>query len=583
MKKIITVLACMPMFSVVSPSLRSQTVSPDQWESFIVANKGVLVSDTFRMQQFENRISDNWSYTTSGENTIIDASASGISKTSGGKLLKIELGSDLFFSGFYSPQHQSITGGVARGGKNLSKGENLNIVLYEDEKTDSIVLVKVTSDNFGLDMLHTNIRNRPLRSLSLNVEPPASNTKNGYYCIDSVYLLGNIPRYSLFRGKSSWNDTTAWSDLPAERHRHALVKGDVSITADTHCDLVDLSGILKIEKEKLFSLEEMNVYEASSRIQNEGEFLLNGKMNLSRTFPEKGVWYFISFPFDVYADGIDPDFTLKDEAPNDGGNFIYALSYNGELRNNGQTTRSNWDVLDEAAGSGNVPVFKKNKGYLLAVDAQASKTTIRFTSRAGAIPATFGRSGQIDIDIPYTVDENSGDGGWYLCGNPLPASLHIRELEHSDLDGYVYVFNGENYTAIPLDGNYTLPPYSAFFLKARQSVTLSVGLTEDEEKSTALSGMLPLRVIKYEPTANAPTNNIPLFDNRYYQMGRTAFLITKAPENGSTTIFDAAGRQVSTTRFAAGESGQIALPEQPGFYVLLLQTQNGRKEYKFIR
>lgn len=582
MKKIITRMACLAILIGRCPLLQSQTLSPDQWESFVVTNNSVLVSDTFRMQQFENRISDNWSYSMRGKYSIIDASLSGLSKTSGGKLMKMELGSSMSFSEVYSPSHQSIKGGVACAGKDLMKDENLNVVLYDDEKTETAVLVNIKGDNGHVDLSHTTIH-RALYDIDFNAASPASNTKNGYYCIDSVYLFGNIPLYSLFRGKSFWNDTTAWSNLPAERHRHALVGGEVLVTADTHCDFVDLKGSLRIGKDKVFSLKELNVYEASSDIQNEGELLLNGKMSLSRTFPEKGVWYFVSFPFDVYADGIDTAFALKDDTPNEGGNFIYALTYNGESRNEGQGVRSNWDVLPEATAWRNAPVFEKNKGYLLAVDAKASETTICFTSRAGAVPATLGRSGQLDIDIPYAVDEDSSHGGWYLCGNPLPTSLHIRELKHPDLDGYVYVFNGENYTSIPFDGNYTLPPYSAFFLKAKQSVTLTVGSTEDDENSVALSGMLPLRAGRSEPAVDTPTSNIPLLNNENYQMRRTTFLITNAPEKGRVTIFDTKGRQVFATTFVAEESRQITLPEQHGFYILLLQTQKRRMEYKFIR
>lgn len=582
MKKISTVIACTAMLIGLCPSLQSQTLSPDQWESFIVENKTILVSDTFRLQRFENSISDNWPYTMSSNCSIINTSVSGISEAKGTRLMKMDLGGNLSFFEVYSSSHQSIKGGVAYAGKNLMKGENLEVVLYDNEKTEAVVLVKIPSDNNNLKLTHTTI-NRTLYDIDFNVAPSASNTKGGYYCIDSVYLLGGIPLYSLFKGKSSWNDTTAWSDLPAERHRHALVKGEVTVTADVHCDLVDLSGKLKIEQNKIFSLKDLNIHDTSSTIQNDGELLSSGKMSLSRTFPEKGVWYFVSFPFDVYADGIDSSFSLKDDTPNGGGNFIYALTYNGELRNSGQTVSRNWEVLPEATIKGNIPVFEKNKGYLLAIDAQASNTSIRFTSRAGAIPSTFGKSGEIAINIPYVVDSDRHHAGWYLCGNPLPAPLHVSELKHPDLDGYVYVFNGENYTSIPLDGNYMLPPYSAFFLKAKQSVTLIIGTTDENQESLVLSGMLPLRGGQSEPTAEIPTSNGSLLTNAHYQMGTTVFSIINAPENGSVTIFDTIGRQVFSTKYTAGESKQISLPVQQGFYILLLQTQNRRMEYKFIR
>lgn len=582
MKNLITRMACTGLLFVFNPSLQSQVPSPDQWASFVETNKTTLVSDTFRMQRFESRLSDNWSYTLSGNHAIIDASDSGVEMNDGGKLMKMELGSNLFFATAHSPWHQSVKGGLVYTGNNLMIGENLHVTLYEKEKTEVVAVASVMENDFNINLKPVSV-NRSIYAIDFHVAEPAANTKNGYYCIDRVFLFGNIPLYSLFQGKSFWNDTTAWSDLPAERHRHALVKGEVSVTTDTHCDLVDLNGKIKLTPNSTLSVQELNIHEAASTIQSEGDLLLNGQISLSRTFPEKGVWYFVSFPFDVYADGIDAAFTLKDDRPNNGGNFIYALTYNGESRNEGQTVQSNWEVLPEAARWRNTPVFEKNKGYLLAVDKQASQTTIRFTSRGGVIPASFGRSGEIEIDIPYEMDEEDQHGGWYLCGNPLPAPLHVSELQHSDLDGYVYVFNGEGYTPIPLSGNYTLPPYSAFFLKAKRSVALTVGAAKEKPESIALSGMLVLRGAKAEPFVNTPTNNTSVLNKVYYQMQQTVFSITNAPEKGTVTIFDATGRRVLFTRFASGESRQIALPEQRGCYILLLQTQNGRTEYKFIR
>ena len=583
MKKTIIVLACIGMLVGVTPcSLYSQTPSPDQWESFISTNNTTLVSDTFRMQRFEDSIQDNWPYTVEGSHSIVDASSAGLGQTDGAKLMKLELSSSLRFSTVASPLHQTIRGGLAFGVKNMMKGEHLNVVLREESKLDTVLLYNSKTDNYTTNVRHVDLY-RTIYGIDFNVEKAAANTKNGYYCVDSVYLFGDIPSYSLFRGKSFWNDTTSWSHLPAERHRHALIKGQVSITSDIHCDQVSLNGKMIVEKNKTFSLGDLNIHEASSSFKNEGDLLLDGKVSLTRTFPEKGVWYFVSFPFDVYADGIDSGFALKDDSPNAGGNFIYVLSYNSETRSKGDGTQSNWVVLPESATRSNSPVFEKNKGYLLAIDEQADKTTICFTSRAGDVSSSFGKSGEINIDIPYAIDKNSANSGWYLCGNPLPSSLHVKELAHSSLDGYVYLFNGEDYTQIPLDGNYVLPPFAAFFLKADQTTTISVGVTGEDPKSIALSAMSPLRGIKSEPSVGVATNNIEVMENKFYRMEKNMFHITNAPENGTVAIVDGAGRQISVSKFASGESKQILLPKQSGFYVLIIQTQNGRGEYKFIR
>lgn len=583
MRKFITVMAYIGVLTGVYPfTLQSQTLSPDQWESFISTNNTTLVSDTFRMQRFENGIQDNWSYIVEGNHSIIDASLNGLNRTNERKLMKLELNSSLHFSTVVSPLHQTVRGGLNYTGKNLMKGEHIQIILHEEAKLDTVTLSSINIDNSIIEQKHVKI-GRTIYGIGLQVAKPSASTKNGYYSVDSVYLLGNIPAYSLFQGKSFWNDTLSWSHLPAERHRHALIKGQVSITSDTQCDEVSLNGSLIVEKGKIFSLKELNFFEASSTIKNEGELFVNDKINLTRTFPEKGKWYFVSFPFDVYADGIDAAFSLKDDKPNGGGNFIYVLSYNGEKRSVNSGSQSNWDVLPESVLANSSPVFEKNKGYLLAIDALADGTTIRFASRKGDIPSTFGKEGEISLDIPYVVDENSSNAGWYLCGNPLPAPLHVNELAHPSLDGNVYLFNGEDYTQIPVDGNYVLPPFSAFFLKAEQSITIPVGMTEENPESIALSVLFPLNGTKTEPSVDMATGNRDVADNAVYRMENHFFRIINATEKGTVTVVDAIGRRVSAHKFNTGESKQIQLPGLPGAYILIVQTQNRRGEYKFIR
>lgn len=563
--------------------MKAQTTSPDQWEIFVSTDNAVLLTDTFRMQRFEGDMQDNWPYTGGEGCSIIEASETGFTETSGGKLMHLDLGSSLKFSDAVSPMHQTVRGGLSYVAKNAMTGEQLKAVLYEETKKDTAVVCKVLKEDFTSDLKHVKI-GRTIYAIDFLVGDPSANTKNGYYCLDSVYLYGDIPVYSLFTGKTSWNNTVAWSHLPAERHRHALIKGEVSVTADTHCDNVSLNGGIRIEKNKVFRVNDLNLYEASSYITNEGELLLNGKIHLTRTFPEKGVWYFVSFPFDVYADGLDSGFTLKDETPNAGGNYFYVLTYNGKRRSEGQSVQSNWDVLPVSVTQSGEPVFEKNKGYLFAIDEQADATTISFSSRSEAIPSTFGKNAEINIDIPYTTTADDANSGWFFCGNPLPAPMHVNELAHPSLDGYVYLFNGEEYSPIPLDGNYLLPPYSAFFLKAKQSTTLSVGSKEDEgHNAVLLSAMYSLHDAKTEPSATITTGNEAIVKHTSYRMEATRFCITNAPEKGTVHICDANGRTILTSSFVEGETKQIALPEQPGFYVLLLQTQNGRIEYKLIR
>lgn len=574
-------IVCICLFSSLCPSLKSQTLSPDQWEGFISERNTSLVSDTFRMQRFEGGIKDNWDYRVEGSHSVIDASASGIEGVSQGKLLKLGLNSTLSFDKAYSSAHSSITGGLAYAPKGVMIGENMSVVMYHGSEMETNLHSNVTSNDFSVKLRHVNIF-RNLYGLDLQTAPEAGNTKGGYYGIDSVYLYGNIARYSLFKGEGSWGDAANWSHLPAERHRHGLVKGNVTVRTDTHCDTVSLKGELTIRENTTLSLRQLSVFGETSVIRNEGLLLVEGCVELIRSFPGKGVWCFVSFPFDVYAEGIDPSFSLKDETPNAGGNYMYVLTYDGKRRNEEMTTWNNWLVMPEAAASGNLPVFEKNKGYLLAIDEWADRTSLCFSSRKGTIPQSFGRSGELTIDIPAEQEGEGVHAGWQLCGNPLPAPLHVSELAHPDLDGYVYFYTGEDYSAIPVTANYSIPPYSAFFLKAAKSVTLGLGLKADEGV-LLLSAPSPSGRIMTGPESGNPVDNpaVPGLALGYFD-GKD-FNIVHAPQSGTVTVVDAGGRLCVRSAFAAGETRQIALPEQPGFYVLVVRTKNRRTEYKFVR
>lgn len=574
-------VVCFCLLSGLPLYLRSQTLSPDQWETLVSENNTTLVSDTFRLQRFNGTSQDNWNYTLQGTHSLIDASASGIEGVSNGKLLKLGLNSIISFEKAYTAFHSSIKGGLAYAPKGVMIGENMSVILYHGEEVETVVHSNVVSNDFSSKTRNIKI-NRNLYGLDLQTAPAAANTKNGYYGIDSVYLFGDIAHYSLFKGRGNWNDTTKWSHLPAERHRHGLVKGNILVSTDTHCDTVSLKGELTINGNAKLSLRQLYLHGISSSIKNEGSLQVEGKIDLIRSFPEKGVWYFVSFPFDVYTDGIDSSFALKDATPNSGGNYFYVLTYDSKRRNEEMITGDNWSVLPATIAFGNSPVFEKGKGYLLAIDESSDRTNLCFSSREGAIPQNLGQNGAINIDIPYKKGKSEVQTGWQLCGNPFPSPLHVSELNHPDLDGYVYYYTGEDYMAIPVTENYSIPPYSAFFLKAIESTTIELGV-RGEEGAIQLAAPSPLRGFIAEPLRGNPTGKKSVDEFAFCRFTQTSFCIDNAPDKVTVTIINAAGLQFFSSSFSKGESGQIPLPARSGFYILWIQMQNKRIGYKFVR
>ena len=310
------------------------------------------------------------------------------------------------------------------------------------------------------------------------------NTQNGYYMTDSVFAYGDIPSYSLFSGIGNWNDTTLWSHLPPLRHRNALIKGNVTITTDTYCkDIAIHSGSLEINPGNLFILQNLDLYENKASLHSGGTILLSGRITFHKTFEEPGKWYFISFPFDVYPPGIDLHFEQKDATPNDGGNYFYVQSYNGDKRASSNQSAGNWEVVPIRPD--NVPLFEKNKGYLIALDEKTTNRTLSFSSRPGDIPENFANIGV--IAIPLNSDSSSGNQenhGWYLCGNPFPALLPLTQIEKNRaLDGNIYVYDGNGYKTYSLNSNYALPPFAAFFVKASSPTELKISSNSTPTKA----------------------------------------------------------------------------------------------------
>lgn len=575
----ITLFACILL--ACSQSLQAQTIPPDKWESYLLTNDTILVSDTFRMQTFSGSTQDNWNYKAEGRHGLIKPSEAEVSVE--GKLLKILPDCNLFFD-YASPlYHKLIELKFEFTCRALMLNEDLDAILYTGDIVEEVNIAKAINNNFALGLKLITVKNRNLLSgIGFRVGTKAHNSLNGFYAFNYIYLYGNISRYSLFKGEGTWKDTTAWSNLPAERHRHALVKGNVAVNTPIQCDEVSLDGELAIAEKTLMHVKDLNLYGHSS-IRNKGQLKIDGRLSLNHSFPEKGVWYFVSFPFDVYADGVDSGFTLKDDTPNAGGNFFYALTYNGVKRNQTKARQTAWEPVSESALSEEQPIFQKNKGYLLAIDAKAEGTSITFTSRAGETPETFGRRAELSIDVPYIVEENNEHAGWQLCGNPLPSPLSISQLKNQSHDNHIYLFNGQNYTPVSMDEDFYLPPYSAFFLKVKESLSLPVEVVDRLEKSPAFLAASPLRTLKKEPVTQSAVSSLPVLERQAYRLTDSGFIIDQALESGKLYILDAVGRCLSTQTFNEGESLRIPLPDRSGFYILLLQTQNRRAEYKFVR
>lgn len=575
-------LAKILFFGAVYP-LQAQVSNPSSWESFVNSNENMLVSDTFRLQTFGDSGWDNWEYTTSGTTQIQDVSSVNIDKLGGKMGLRMSLGSRINFMQYTPALYTEVKAEIFFGGRYLNKGNNLSIRIYREDESPVSALFSVSEDNTTCKYDLLAITKTPLR-FDLFSASSSSNSK-GYYCLQYAFAYGDIPSYSLFSGIGNWNDTTLWSHLPPLRHRNALIKGDVSITTDIYCkDVAINSGSLIINPDTRFILNNLDLYENNASIYSEGTILLSDCITLHKTFEESDKWYFISFPFDVYPSGIDPRFEQKDATPNDGGNYFYVQSYNGDKRASDNQSSGNWEVTPVRPD--NAPLFEKNKGYLIALDGKATIRTLSFSSQPGDIPEDFANTGVITIPLGTNMTSgNQENYGWYLCGNPLPAPLVLSQIEKNiALDGNIYVYDGSGYKTYSLNSNYALPPFAAFFVKASSQTELKVSSNSTPTKATSIIRTnFPVNKSIAGPYSDKQSTGIksPNAEDFHFFIKDGQLHLQNVPEAGFIRIINMMGHCVLQKRIRQGAQ-VVPVMDNKGMYILHISTKIFQMRYKII-
>ena len=580
-------------FLFVQQFIQSQVSNPSTWESFVQSNANISIRDTFRMQTFEGLASDNWDYAITGEALIEDISGvKDIPNSHGNYGLRMPMNTQVAFEHFTLTDHQDIKISIRKGGILLVEGEGMRARTYRKGETSYPSLVPTIGESGINPFKTTDIKNNP-PGLDLIVPTPAANTKNGYYYVDSVYAHGMIPTYSLFTGNSDWNHEDRWSHLPAYRHRNALINGNISINTNISCkDIFIGNGNIHILPTGNLSANNLTIYPndgilvSSSTLRSSGTINISGKITIEKTFAQKGKWYFISFPFDVFASGIDPDFQLGDNKSDTNGNYFYVQTYNGEKRANSQSPSNNWEVIPRTIINTSQPIFKKNKGYLIAIDASADRQNLRFSSKAKDIPIDFGKNGQASIPVSINnQSQNQNHNGWYLCGNPLPAPLSLSQIEsNSALDGYIYIYDGSTYQPYVIGSDFAIPPFSAFFVKANKSTNLSVYNTSETANYKLLSTNSPISLTTSEPQArqDPPDSNQAFsFPELRYQLENKTLFINNLSSPGKVKLLTPAGILVFTQVVQAGNP-ILPIPLPQGLYILIIQTEHYRAQYKCV-
>ena len=463
-------------FTSFALTTSAQTVHPDQWSSWINdTSKNLVVIDTFRVQNFESSALDTWEYTLTGKGaSLANASLNGITGQNGNYSVWLPAGSGIVFAPLTISAYEAVQTRINYVGKDLAVSQKL---LYSSIQ-DNIAI----SDQFQDPNTDGSFKSRTMSKVNLiHIYVDEATPPQGGFYVDNVFSYGKIAGNSLFTGAGNWNDSIRWSHLPPARLRKALVAGNVTVTNNQQVSGLKIGqGSVKVDEGARLTIDSTLVLyhtaQHKSEFINKGTLVAKDKVQLVTSFPQKGVWRFISFPFDVYANGIDPRFILKDDQTTTNGNYLYAQIYDASKRAETGTESSNWKPVPASLGTGDQLVFQKNKGYLIAIDEASTDTLLTFTSRSGAIPSDFGK--EVQLSVPhYSYQENAGSphSGWYLSGNPFPSPMSVSQLPAgTSLGNFIYWYNGSTYEVFDAGGSGVIPAYGAFFFKTTAQTDVSL-------------------------------------------------------------------------------------------------------------
>lgn len=540
-------------------SAQSEWFSPQQWESLVQdPQKNPIIRDTVLYQSFDSDNPLSINYSVSGQYDFFYPQEEGIQGASDSRAIRLYPGSTLTIDPILYSALQQVELHIPFAVQQVSKGDDLYFTTSFNSGGDEVNRRPCILPEKNCTYYFRQVISESKRCLfiagkydpyKVQIEVKKETTSgNGHYCIDSLFLVGNIEQYSLLQQSGTWHDHALWShDYPSLR-RVALIDADVQINQAAEClHLINNQKGIQIQPEGSLQTQQMTTF---------------------HTFEEKGKWYFVSFPHDVYPEGIDSRFQLGDASTKTTepvNNILYILTYDGKRRADNNQTSGNWKVISTDEVVPGEILLQRGKGYLIAIDETAAYQTLTFSSpKHQQIRLTDNTS--VGIEAQLLQSGSEAHNGWILCGNPYPSTLSLQEiLPNPALDGNIYVYNGTDYDSYPIGSNYKMPAGSAFFIKANQDTHLAFQKKDDEASSTVLRQMtLPYQ--GKEPENLSLTQTAKAAQHFHYAIINGKIRITTTSP-GELTLYNALGIKIKHCHLTKGER-EYVLPQQPGIYFL---------------
>lgn len=556
MKKFIEYIPLCAMLLFGSYPLMAQVDNPDKWEEFVNGDDNVLKRDTFLLQTFSNPDKDNWGYKmTNGEGNLIDVEELGIENATSRIALQLFPGEGFVVDSYSNDIYQNTNVYLRIAMININTNESFELTATNssDEEAPKIISRKATTNNFNCNFneeidgdKHSKIGyqgNYTDLSIKINGE---KRDNNSYYLIDHLCAYGDIQSHSLFTSTGQWNDKGNWSHLPALRDRNALIKGKAIVGEAIKCNETHIDGEVEII--------------------GDGQLTTN-KITIHKEFPEKGKWYFVSFPFNVYSNRISTNLRQGDNTTMGSGDYFYVCSYNSEKRAQNGIAASNWEVVNIKYG--NELLFEKGKGYLVALDAGAKYNNMYVTSDEEE-PLVLTANNTINVSAENAIGGNDENNGWILCGNPLTSALNLSDIKaNGSTDDNIYVYDGEKYQAYPFGSDYSIAAGEAFFVKASGNTDICIESSGNSPLKTICSS--PISASGMEEPGTSPVSiETPVLSEAQIHGNRIILPLTNCAK--TIEVYDIAGRIIEKTSLP-GEQNYHILPQHEG--ILLIKITSG--------
>ena len=547
---------------------QSKWTNPEDWET-LVSNKREnpteAVKDTIFLQGFDEEEYNIWDYTVTGKHDFFYPKEEGIRGASDSRAIRLYPGSTLSFNFESLPYDKTASKrseiNIPFAVQHVNTGEHLYYFgnwAYRNEQIETDVL-KIGKDDVSYYFRQTSkclahFQYTEPDSLALIVYEGTNPSDTGYYCVDSVLWKFYAPLYTLLTSSGNWFDWNNWTHLYPTPHRIGLIQGEVTIDRPAIC-------------------QSLMTYHADIQFTSQGALRTSGMTSLY-TFPEKGKWYFLSFPFDVYLEGVDEDFEWGDastDTSSKAANIFYVREYDGVSRSAGGESEANWRVLSPDSFDASQPLFRKGKGYLVAIDETSDTSTLAFTSSGETLEFTT------EMRIPIEADEaqmgDEADNGWFLCGNPYPSSLSLSEIQPNPyLDGHIYVYDGSRYEAYAIGSEHSLPPHAAFFVKATGNTELTIYKEKTDTRSLITSSALSSLALQRGPVTGIESPAPSLL----YRIEGNELVLPSLDSPGWVVIYNLQGKLLRKLSVSSG-SVRVALPLL--HEMLLIQVRTGTQTF----